>query len=225
MDALMRRWCEAEGAFDGDAGGSGAAPGDLQANEEDDGVDEAVDRTAHRKNGRLKADREEPHRNGEHVSGGDFGAQLPEDDGDLCQRDGEVGEDDGGDLVAAAAEAAGAELHRFGNNVADAESDVADVKTGGNGEGGVAGEADDGCDGAEEEGAGEGAGLACRSAFTRGSGAACAGGLAAHAVVLADQRGAAEVTALEGGLRRVFGGGELRCVGHAVAHGTRFAGG
>src|SRR5882757_5444383 len=128
--ALARGWCEAEGAFDGGARGRGAAPGDLQTDEEDDSVDESVGRTAHGENGRLKADREEPHRDGEHVSGRNARAQLPEHDRDLGECDGEIGEDDGADLVGTAADTAGAELHCFGDDVTDAECDVTDIETG-----------------------------------------------------------------------------------------------
>src|SRR5258708_5240171 len=144
MDASARRWCEAEWAFNGGACGGCATPCNPQPDKEDHQIDEAVNRTTHGANGRWDADGGEPYREREHAPGGNARTELPEDDGDLRERDGEIGEDDGGDLVGAAAETAGAGLHGFRNDVADAKRDVADVEAGGDGKGGVASEADHG---------------------------------------------------------------------------------
>ena len=216
--ALASRRCEAEWAFDGESCRGCAAPCDLQTDEENDGVDEAMDGTAHCEDGRLETDGQEAHRGGEHVSGRDARAQLPKDDGDLRKRNGEIGKHDGGDLIGTAAESAGTELHRFRNDVADAERHVTDVEAGGDGEGGIAGEAGDGGSDTEGESAGESGIVGWTGLLiARSIGAACACSLAADAIVLGGQRSTAETAALEGWLRWIFSGGELRRVGHAMA--------
>ena len=123
---------------------------------------------------------------------------LPKRNRYLGERDGEIGEDDGNDLERTAAATSGAELNRSRDDVADAKRHVADVETRSDGEGSVAGEANDGGADAEEKRACEGGVLlTIRLAILRGGSAARASGPSVDAIVLAGKRGATEAAALD----------------------------